>query len=112
MIDAREITKADVLALLAGRIRAAYGGRLAGLYAIKDDPHEPTGDPAAIFLVAVLHEPFSFFDETETTSTLADQINREMEGAFVATVYPVSAADFDEGDGGPARVAAREGVRL
>ncbi len=112
MIDAHEITRADALALLANRLRRHYGERLLGVYAIKDDPHEPSGHLDALFLVAVLREPFALFDEIAATSALTDQLNRELSGSLVTTVFPVSSSDFLQGDMGPATIAAREGVRL
>ena len=81
----KAVTRVDVLAEAARRLREHYKNRLTALYALPEDPYEPTPDDEdfAIHLVIILREPFDFLVENEQTTNIIDPINHENAGHFV-----------------------------
>lgn len=85
------VTRANVLAELAQRYRAHYRNRLAGLYALPNDPYEPEDEPAsgAVDVVVVLQGPYPYFEESDAVARIADEVMREYDTPFVIMPHHV-----------------------
>ena len=75
-------TPADVLATLSRRYREHYGDRLAGVYAVPEDPYEdrsPTEGEleGAVEVFVVLREPYEPFEETDDVTRIAYEVMDE-----------------------------------
>ena len=75
-------TPADVLATLSRRYREHYGDRLAGVYAVPEDPYEglsPTEGEleGAVEVFVVLREPYEPFEETDDVTRIAYEVMEE-----------------------------------
>jgi hypothetical protein len=75
-------TPADVLATLSRRYREHYGDRLAGVYAVPEDPYEeraPTENEleGAVEVFVVLKEPYEPFEETDDVTRIAYEVMDE-----------------------------------
>ena len=106
-------TKADVIALVAHRLRVHYRARLLHLFALKDDPYESQGESFAVYFLAVLrNEKYDHPTENRATSELSEAINHELGYAYVATIYVASEDDYEQRATGSVLAAQEEGVAL
>ena len=113
MAEIRTPTKADVIALVAHRLRVHYRARLLHLFALKDDPYESQGESFAVYFLAVLHnEEYDHPVENRAMSELSEAINRELGYAYVATIYVASQDDYEQRATGSVLAAHEEGVAL
>lgn len=106
-METKELTKADMLALLAGRLRAGLGKDLVQLLVLREDPAEPETMRFPITLVAVLHNRRR---ADEVTDIVVD-VNLETDCAYPAFAYAVSEAEYERGSSLKAQVM-RQGVTL
>ncbi len=106
-METKELTKVDVLALLARRLRAELGEDLVQLIVLREDPCEPETLRFPITLVAVLRDERR---ADEVTATVVD-VNVETDSAYPAFAYTLLKAAYDQGSSLKAQVA-RRGVAL
>lgn len=107
METAATVTRIDVLAAAARRLRQHYKKRLMALYALPTDPYEPEEEAVeALHLVIVLYPPVTVFKENDMVSRLLDATIREFGAAYL--IY----AHATEPDEALALHARTEGVLL
>lgn len=88
-------TFADVLATLSRRYREHYGGRLAGVYAVPEDPYDPRSEKVeeiedAVDVFVIFREPYEPFEETDDVTRIAYEVMDETDWELFIAPHHVS----------------------
>lgn len=87
------VAQADVLADLAQRVRAHYGDRLVGLYALPNDPYEPErgSEEHGVHVVIVLRGGYDYSAETDNVTRIAHDVMDRTEWQYPVAPHHISA---------------------
>ncbi len=106
------ITREQVGKAHAERLHAHYGERLVNVLLLKNDPFEPSDEPEALHLIAVLKDPADLKAESGTLSSLSSEVDAQFDYAVYTHIGLLSESEYARPRHMDAVAARKEGVVL